>query len=209
MDILKKIENRLRYTKSQKKYLNKLKPYSGGEWDISTARMKQIKSSINAQLNMFQAGHCAYCGLDYTVISGAEIEHIAPKGGKARPHHTKFTFTPYNLVLSCHYCNAPGRKGVKETINGLAQNYHQCQFNIVHPYFDSPKDHYQWIVDGSKILISYKSLKGKNSIEMFKLDSTAHSEARARMVYYEYIKSRQGIEYLEREIKAALEYRPA
>lgn len=206
MDILKKMKNRLRFTKSQKKYLNTLKPYRGGEWDISTPEMKQIKKSINAQLEQWQDGYCAYCGLDYRTTSGPEIEHIAPKGGAKRPHHTKFTFTPYNLAFSCHFCNGPQKKGRKETIEVLNIDYSRCQFKIVHPYFDVPDDHYDWGVSGNHILISYKSIKGKNSIEMFDLDSTAHSEARAMMVYYKY-KSCQIS--LENELQEALTYRPA
>ena len=208
MDILKKLENKLRYTKSQKRYLNKLKPYSGGEWNITSSEMKEIKRSINSQLGRLQGKHCAYCGLDYTVLSGPEIEHIAPKGGADRPHHTQFTFTPYNLVHSCRFCNAPGRKGRKETITVLNQDYSLCEFKIVHPYFDTHEDHFEWIPEGNNILISWKSTKGANSIDMFKLDSTAHSEARAKMVYYDYHKSCRGEEYLEQELKAALEYRP-
>jgi uncharacterized protein (UPF0128 family) len=74
----------------------------------------------------------------------------------------------------------------------------------VHPYFDTPDDHFDWIPDGHKILISYKTAKGQNSIEMFGLDNEIHNEARAKEVLY--MLHREDAD-IQEKIERALVYR--
>lgn len=105
--------SKVRYSRSLKKHINKLRPLKGGEWDFDDEEISNIKKLIRVQLMKHQDAKCAYCGLAFDGTSRAEIEHIAPKGGKKRPKYTTFTFTPYNLVLSCHLCNSPVKKEVK------------------------------------------------------------------------------------------------
>ncbi|MED2708447.1 hypothetical protein [Bacillus toyonensis] len=182
--MLKKIEGKIRFAKKHKKYLRKLRPWNG-KWGIVNKEINMLKKHIRTQLANFQDNKCAYCGLTLNETSGSEIEHIVPKGGDKQPIHPQFTFTPYNLSLSCHLCNGPVKKGKKDTIITLDINYRLCEFSIVHPYFDDPKDHFDWIPKGKKILISDRTPKGKKSIEIFKLDDTAHNEARAKLANYE------------------------
>ncbi|WP_202708330.1 hypothetical protein [Sporosalibacterium faouarense] len=58
---------------------------------------------------------------------------------------------------------------------------------MFHTYFDDPEEHFDWVIDGSKILIQVKnnSRKGKNSIEYFELSNEAHCAARAKHAIYE------------------------
>jgi uncharacterized protein (TIGR02646 family) len=203
--MLKNLENRIRYAKRHKRYLNRLKPYTGGEWDDKELKktLGPIKASIRTQLDAIQNGECAYCGLSYEETSGSEIEHIAPKGGGKRPRYTQFTFTPYNLVLACHLCNHPQKKGQENTIDALRINYKDCRFNIVHPYFDSPEDHFEWVAKGNKVLISYKTPQGKRSIEIFDLAGEAHNQARAKKALYNSQKLEDDI---EQKLQQALNY---
>lgn len=188
MFTIKKFTTVIEYNLDQKKYLDELKPYQGGEWDDGSNIMKDIKTYIRTKLDAYQEGCCAYCGLNYRVISGSEIEHIAPKGGKKRQFHPQFAFTPLNLVLACHYCNSKGQKGEKETIVSLNLDYEKCAFNIVHPYLDEPSEHYEWAAENIKIIIRYKTEKGKFSVDLFKLDDEAHNTARAKEYLYEQLK---------------------
>lgn len=200
------IDERIRYSASSKKFINRLKPLTGGEWDYKDDEIKVLKKQIRSQLMRIQDSKCAYCGLKLDETSIGEIEHIAPKGGKKRPKYTQFTFTPYNLVLSCHLCNGPTKKGTKDTILVLNVNYRLCQFNIFHPYFDNPSDHFDWIPNGYNVLIQHKTEKGRKSIEIFGLDNSAHIEARAKEVAHRFLK-RLTEEDAEKLINDILNYR--
>lgn len=202
--MLVKLNDKIRYPRASKKYLRKLKPFTGGEWDKKEEEMKSLKRHIRTVLEKFQKNKCAYCGLPLNETSGSEIEHIAPKGGVVYPKYTEFTFTPLNLVLSCHLCNSPAKKGRKDTILTLNTNYKMCNFSIVHPYFDDPVNHLEWVPNGSDVLISFKTPKGEKSIEIFKLNDSAHNEARAKLLLYEYYKTSPDIEEL---LTKALEYK--
>ncbi|MCS0674488.1 HNH endonuclease [Cytobacillus firmus] len=198
--MLQRINDRIRYRKEQKRYLKKLKPWNGDHWKRKDDELKSIKKHIKTLLINFQNNRCAYCGLPLSETSNIEIEHIAPKG--KRP---QFTFTPYNLALACRFCNGFEKKGTKETITTLKNNYKLCDFNIVHPYFDNPRDHFNWVPKGRHILISHKTTKGKKSIEIFKLDSTPHNEARARLALYEDIEI--GDKEMEDRLTSILTYK--
>lgn len=152
------------------------------EWNKGTTNMKEIKSSISSQLNHFQNQKCCYCGLELWETSRGEIEHIAPKGSRKKAY-PEFTFTKHNLAISCEYCNGSSKKGERDIIFRYNQNYSACEFNIVHPYFDNPKNHYNWINHDTKILISHKTWKGKYSIILFGLKDLAI--ARAKQKNYE------------------------
>lgn len=150
-------------------------PWSGkwGDGDID-----DIKLKIKNQLIPIQS-KCAYCGLPFKGPKDKQIEHIAPKANYRQP---QFMFTLHNLVLSCGYCNNLIVKGTKPTIIlPVHKLYKKCNFSIVHPYFDDPLDHYEWVDDGDEILIQIKnnSIKAKRSIEIFGLDSGEMNELRA------------------------------
>jgi hypothetical protein len=61
--------------------IDKLKPLSGGEWDIkNNDDITQFKESLKSQLLVTQDDKCAYCGLPFGETGKTEIEHFAPKG---------------------------------------------------------------------------------------------------------------------------------
>ena len=164
--------------------LSRIKPWRGEYWDTPPNNdIENIKIKIREQLEMGQ-NYCSYCGLRLGGTSRGEIEHIAPKAVYRHPY---FTFTLKNLTLSCHYCNSFDKKGTKDTIDTRHPRYAKCTFNIVHPYFDNPDDHYEWTENNNAILIQVRnnSPKGLRSINMFKLDSPEMSEHRARQVLYD------------------------
>jgi uncharacterized protein (TIGR02646 family) len=168
--------------------IDKLKPLTGGEWDIkNNDDITRFKESLKSQLLVTQDDKCAYCGLPFGETGKTEIEHFAPKGGAIRPKHPEFAFTVNNLVLSCNLCNSPVKKGNYDTVEVKNANYDLCTFKIVHPYFDVHSLHYAWTNDREKILIQGISAKGLESVRVFKLDSTRHSEARTRIKVNAYL----------------------
>ena len=144
---------------------------------------------------------CAYCGLPFKGEKDKQIEHIAPKSSKGR--HPYFTFTMLNLVLSCGYCNSLIVKGTKETIKGKVdqKRYRRNEFLIVHPYFDNPEKHYDWVDVENKVLIQAKadSDKGKKSIEMFDLDSIYMSEQRMAFKLMENLKNEKPLNGIDED----------
>lgn len=183
--MIKQVKLRIYLPTEVRKAIRKMRPYKGGDWDRTEEDVKTFKRIVRAQLEACQEGKCAYCGLRLGETSRDELEHVAPKGGAIRPKHVEWTFETLNLVLSCVLCNSPKMKGTKETISVKSPRYSACQFKIVHPRFDDPNKHFDWSDVGKKILISAKSSKGTESIEMFKLDSTLRSEARAKQVLFD------------------------
>lgn len=180
-----RISGRIRLQKSIKRKIDKRWPFKGGDWDLDTEDVKCFKKSVKVQLLELQKEKCAYCGLTLDETGRSEIEHFAPKGGPIIPKHVEFMFTVFNLVLSCNLCNSPIKKGRFDTLITKDSDYSKCTFRIVHPYFDDTKEHYDWAGNDGKLLIQGKSTKGLKSISLFKLDSSRHSEARAKQLTYE------------------------
>lgn len=165
-----------------------IKPWNDKHWKKPpNNRIAAIKSKIRQQLEAAQE-RCSFCGLKLGGTSKGEIEHIA---AKAHWRHPEFTFTLYNLTLSCHWCNFPEKKGTKETIQAKRKVYSKSEFLLVHPYFDDPDDHYEWTDNQVEILIQVKnnSPKGSFSIAMFKLDTLEMNEQRAAQVRYDELKA--------------------
>lgn len=205
--MLIQINNRIRYSKAEKKTLRKLRPFPGGTWDAKEA--KNLKSKIKLVLRRYQDNKCAYCSQPLDITSGSEIEHIAPKGGAKIPNHTEFTFTPFNLVLSCHLCNSPVKKGRKETVTVKDLNYTKCVFNIVHPYFDNANDHFEIIPNDDFTGIIYKPLteKGEISKRIFNLNDEPHVIARGKLAVAKQLERENLPYYRELLVKSILEYR--
>lgn len=165
------------------------------EWDRNNNIMNGIKKSITDQLNITQNGKCCYCGLSLWETSRGEIEHIAPKRGRPTPY-PEFTFTKKNLALACEYCNGSSKKGQKNIISRYNVSYDNCEFKLVHPYFDDPNLHYEWVNNKTKIQIRSQTLKGKYSIMLFELDQPQMAIARGKQYVYE-----RTVAKLEREQK--------
>jgi uncharacterized protein (TIGR02646 family) len=177
----------IEFSANQIEYLDSLKPYCSGYWDIQTHQMKDVKNKINSDLNVIQENNkCAYCGLELNETCGPEIDHIAPKGKKRDGTilYPQFMFEPKNLALACHRCNFENKK-IYDSIQTFNDNYAECSFKIVHPYFDDPLQHLDWVDNRTKILIIGLSDKGRETIKLFKLDEEQQSTARAKLKIYE------------------------
>ena len=156
---------------------NYIKP---GAWDITDENVNKFKEIMKNALRELQDGKCAYCELPLATRN-PEIEHIAPKGGIKRVKHIECMFLPENLVYACHNCNSTECKGQKDTVVKKEGDYSNWEFNIVHPYFDDPREYFDIpsLEDGSQGFIpipkvdadSYHTNKAKNTIKMFRLDS--------------------------------------
>jgi uncharacterized protein (TIGR02646 family) len=171
--------------------LKKFTPFKGGEWAFTDVSIKEFKTLIKYQLKMIQNNKCAYCGLTLGETSRYEIEHIAPKGGAVRPKYVQYTFTAMNLVLACNLCNCPEKKGTYDTVveGSINKDYRAIQFKIVHPYIDDHLLHYAWPTGVDGVLIQGISVKGIESIRLFKLSSSEHTEARVKLKLFEFMKN--------------------
>lgn len=188
--MIKQITYKPRIRKIVKKYIKNIPLLQGGEWDSlkNDPYIIEFKKTLREQLEIYQEGQCAFCGLKLNETGRTEIEHIAPKGGAKRPRYAQYTFTIHNLVLACNLCNSPLKKGQKDTINNYDpnnKNYRAIEFNIFHPYFDNPIDHFKLSANGAKIIITPCSDKGKRTISVFDLNNEPHCEARAKALIYE------------------------
>ncbi len=150
------------------------------EWERGTVLMKGIRSSITSQLNTIQNEKCCYCGLQLWETARGEIDHIAPKASRHKAY-PEFTFVKQNLALSCEYCNGSNKKGERNTILRYNSNYQNCDFKIVHPYFDVPNHHFEWINQRTQVVIRHKTWKGKYSIILFQLKDLANARAKQRI----------------------------
>jgi uncharacterized protein (TIGR02646 family) len=149
------------------------------EWKKDNPMMRAIRQSITTQLDNFQNQKCCYCGLELWGTSRGEIEHIAPKASRKKAY-PEFTFEKKNLALSCEYCNGSSKKGEINVVFKPHAIYSNCEFKLVHPYFDNPDDHYEWVNGRTQIQIRHKTWKGKYSIILFKLHTQAQANARGR-----------------------------
>ena len=152
-------------------------------------KVKRLVRYISKALEELQGNYCIYCGMLFGVTSGKEVEHIAPKGDGRYP---QFMFTALNLVLACSLCNGFEKKERKvprnywDTIAGPAEHdYRDCEFTIVHPYFDDPDIHFDFVhVAGNdpKVVIEGLTAKGLCSISTFKLDEEPLTTERVKHV---------------------------
>lgn len=151
-----------------------------GEWDKPTEEaVKHLKAQVMAQGMVIQAERCAWCTL-FVGRRGrrsAERDHIAPKG-----KHPRWTFLPLNLVISCEYCNGFSVKSAIDTVKTINAEYELCAFHVVHPYLDDPDEHIRFGVadDGSGVVVSGISEKGRWTVSNLKLDDPGLTMLRAR-----------------------------
>lgn len=157
-------------------YIDSKKPLTGGEWDDKNSNIKAFKEIVRRTMEVNQNKKCAFCGNSLYVTSNSEIEHIAPKGGAIRPKYVRFTFEILNLVLACHLCNSPLKKGLFDTISVYDNDYTKCKFKIVHPYFDDVELHFGYVEGYSKnniygLIIQPKTTQAKESVRLFNLNN--------------------------------------
>lgn len=134
-----------------------------------------IKKAIKSKLLAIQGQYCIYCGIHFDIVGTAQREHIAHKD-----KYPQFTFVNRNIALACAYCNGFEKKSTQNTISVLRTNYKDCEFSIVHPYFDNFNDHIGLAFNTANVIISEKnnSQKGRNTIAMFKLNNIQQSALR-------------------------------
>lgn len=141
----------------------------------AAATRNQIKKRIKEKLLSIQDSYCIYCGIHFEIVGTAQREHIAHKD-----KYPQFTFTNKNIALACAYCNGFEKKSTKNVLSTLRTSYANCDFSIVHPYFDNIEDHIELTFDGANISLSEKnnSAKGKSTISIFKLMEAAQAAMR-------------------------------
>jgi len=138
----------------------------------------RYKDRIKTYLINAQDGCCAYCGMDFETLGDSHRDHIAPKA-----KHPKFIFRPDNIILSCPKCNGLNKKKDLETINHPPHSrYRKCDFIIIHPYYDNPEEHINYIVSSEGVLVRHITEKGRKTIDFFGLDSINFTETRAQCI---------------------------
>ena len=176
--MISRLSNSLAFLPSETAHLLTLIPHNKDMWDKPPDDIiKDLKANIRSQLLTNQNDICGYCGLDLGGTSEGQIEHIAPKA-----KYPQFTFEKENLVMACHFCNGFSKKGNHHTIDALDTVYSICTFKLVHPYFDDPSIHYQWISNDKKIIIGGLTPKGLYSIKIFGLDNPKMTELRGKKI---------------------------
>lgn len=183
---------KVKFSNKQKKYIKSLGILRYEDWDSREKINKEIKGNIKNQLLKFQNNKCVYCGLVLEETSRPEIEHIAP-----RTKHPNFAYTTTNLAMACQYCNSSSKKGSKETISVKKSFYNQCEFYIVHPYYDDVDKFFE--EQGAFIhirsgLSEMEMGKAQRTRDMFGLMDTQHVEARQKQLLYERFMSQYTID---------------
>lgn len=159
---------------------------------------KEIKKNIKDQLLAYQNNKCVYCELTLEETSRPEIEHIAP-----REKYPEFEYTKTNLAMSCQFCNSSSKKGRKDTIKNKNQYYKQCEFKIVHPYYDNVDmffRHYGAIIIVQDSLNEIDREKALFTLETFDLSNEKQIEARQKLLAYEQLMKRFGKDQLNEMI---------
>lgn len=153
-------------------------------WDGGTNIVKTFKATVKKRGLEIQKGRCAWCMLTIEAQGrrGIHRDHIAPK----RKHPT-WTFLSKNIVISCEFCNGFNVKKDLETVRVKHRSYAKCEFFLVHPYFDNPPDHIEFLSADreTKVLIKGTSDKGLWTIRELQLDSPGATVERAKDALYQ------------------------
>ncbi|MFS1286303.1 HNH endonuclease [Pseudomonas piscis] len=158
-------------------YLQELKPHKAKQWDLKTNQMKAYKASLLEQLLKIQNNRCVYCGtgLRRQLVDREHFAHKDQKGG-----WPEFMFITENLFAACGYCNRM-LKGTKSMIKLYNKNYRDCEFHLIHPYFDTASEEISFVERGVSDAIFVKKItqKGEDTIDFFELDSASATARRA------------------------------
>lgn len=203
---IKQIVTRIAFTQDHMDLIDHLKPIQGHEWQGklqgkswgSRTKRDELKSHIKQSLTNNQGLVCAYCGLKLKRTSGIKIDHIAPKA-----LHPEFMFEGENLAFSCEYCNGFEKKGDIDTVvTKDTNNYRRCTFTIVHPYYDDPAQHFDYLhCEGIPCLIKFLTPKAEESNRIFKLDSPEMTQERYKEGLAEILPLPQNLETLLKQVK--------
>jgi hypothetical protein len=148
-------------------------------WSRQTNAIKNFKSAVMVHGLAVQNKKCVWCTLaiDEEGRRTAHRDHIAPKG-----KHGNWTFEPFNIAISCEYCNGFKVKGEVETVATAAANYVDSDFLIVHPYLDDTTEHIEFVDNeaGHPIVIEGLTDRGIWTIDTMQLASTHLTKQRAQ-----------------------------
>jgi uncharacterized protein (TIGR02646 family) len=144
-------------------------------WGRTSGYAGDFKALVTSELRVNQGRRCAYCG-SYLFEEYPHRDHVAPKSP-----YFQWTFWPANIVLACYACNTD-RKKTTDTVSIRRASYRRSEFSIIHPYFDEPSDHLNFIGHRGGILINPKngSPKGRETIRLFDLMSPERAKQRAK-----------------------------
>lgn len=177
-----KINTRISLSNSSKSKIKKHYRQNQGTFKNDSWKKidKTVKNEISKKLFANQGFKCVYCER-YLIGLDPEIDHFVHKA-----IYPQFTFTTVNLFYSCGFCNSSSRKGQKPTILNLHRYYHQCTFQIIHPFYDDPGQEIKF-QDADRILLDWHncSIKGRATIEFFGYDDDIMVMIRSRQLIYE------------------------
>ncbi|AVB18498.1 MULTISPECIES: HNH endonuclease [Pseudomonas syringae group] len=161
-------------------YLEGLKPHKAALWDKTNKEMAEYKSSLLEQLAEIQDNRCAYCGLslDWNLV---DREHFVHKGQLTG--YPEFMFNLKNLFAACGFCNRR-IKGQGVTLQTYNENYDECVFCIIHPFFDTPENEIEFLElqQGQHILVKALTPKGQSTIDFFLLSDKRLTVRRAGFI---------------------------
>ena len=195
------------YTDDEQKFIEQIpadykKAWDGDLKDINIEDGKkirdQLKLDIKERINEIQEPFCIYCGIHFDIVGISEREHIAPKG-----HHPEYVFVNDNLALACHYCNGSSKKHTKDTILIKGDNYKDCEFSIIHPFYDKYEEEIEFSFKDADLVLSPKngSSKGFVTIKMFELDGVRQTGLRGGAILRDSMKQGVEAEVLIRQIR--------
>lgn len=154
----------------------------GGNWDNNSGELNGLKDKIKMHLENITGSECYFCKIKVEEgITSIQLDHILFKS-----FYSNATFKPENLILSCGQCNT--NKGEKEVLNDALRNINHSfndyplnsnDYTIIHPYIDNYYEHIHF-PDGIFIEPVNNSLKGKETIRIYRLHRSALMESRIR-----------------------------
>lgn len=176
------IETRISFTIESKRKINKFWKKKQGILDADSWSEihRSVKNEASTKLLWNQDFKCVYCER-YLIHLGHEIDHFAHKAVNAR-----FSFNPTNLFYACHSCNSAARKGQHNVVMVENDRYNQCEFCIVHPYFDNP-DQEIIFTDPDRVTLDWNNCTnlGKATIVFFGFEDYTMTTVRSRQLLYD------------------------
>lgn len=187
---LKNIVNAVQYDYEEKLLSDLLNSKSFDTWTCpcpktefpkgTSTKRNALKKKLKDDLLKLQKNHCAYCGIDFSLITNSKIhrDHILPKNTE---RYRKFTFESKNIVLSCDTCNGLDIKSANDYVLFYSHKYELIVTSIVHPHLDNIEEHID--LDNSIIAtVLNNSQKGIKTISEFQLNCERNIILRGKLM---------------------------
>jgi uncharacterized protein (TIGR02646 family) len=163
--------------------------------------------TVKNALKKAQNHKCCFCESSLHAQHG-DIEHFRPKGGWQQTDADKLSSVGYywlaydwdNLLLSCQKCNQTFKKNffpIEAPATRAFDHTHDIQKEIsliLNPVFDNPQEHLLF----KKEVITYKTIRGKETIKRTALDEELFEEDR-RTIFRLIEALLQSLELVEKE----------